>query len=471
MQQAGHRDPGTYNSHYAWQNPGTDGQAAILGDPERELVNKLLRALTVSRDQNLWQTLPAEKQHELEERDDLRALEDQLATVSLNGDKPDNREERKKLNARKRKIINAELQKFQKEQTSGASTSKPNDTSYHRARFARTAPLMETRRLLAEGLFRAASTRSPEGRKALELLLDLFTSESEVSSRPGLEPTDCGCSTTFGRCGKPTASSWKHVLSCHGKALKKKTGFVEFCFLCSRWYDDQKEWADDCERHLQDPEALVQCDPFHHGRHLAGPGLCPWCLGDDSLPVTSRMQQFSDRMKWQKHVEGHLAELSSQGAKAFVCPHPHPQAACNEDLKTMQKLEFHLQDVHRWIPRKSKRAANSNDSEQEDDDRCAAAGAKRCSPESDAPTKLLKVSRQSSVSSQRAAYFKQEREASDGWTVLSTADYESSTASSATSTAASPVLSPSWRFSFPTPTCCCTEFSIAEAPLEARLAF
>lgn len=116
MRHAGHRDARTYDQHYAPQNPGTDGQAAYLGDTPRELVNNLLRSMNLARNPELWQSLPAEKQHEVEERPEFRAIETELAMLALKEDEPSSRDQRRKLNAQKRKIVNSELDKFQKEQ-------------------------------------------------------------------------------------------------------------------------------------------------------------------------------------------------------------------------------------------------------------------------------------------------------------------------------------------------------------------
>ncbi len=52
--------------HYAPNNAGTDGQGSFFGDKLRNIVNDRFRTMTLCRNPELWQSLPAEKQHELE---------------------------------------------------------------------------------------------------------------------------------------------------------------------------------------------------------------------------------------------------------------------------------------------------------------------------------------------------------------------------------------------------------------------
>jgi hypothetical protein len=64
-QHGAHTSEDTYGNFYARRKPGTDGQNSYLGDKPRTIINDLLRAMTLSRNSKLWQSLPAKKQHEL----------------------------------------------------------------------------------------------------------------------------------------------------------------------------------------------------------------------------------------------------------------------------------------------------------------------------------------------------------------------------------------------------------------------
>ena len=157
---------------------------------------------------------------------------------------------------------------------------------------------------------------------------------------------------------KSATQRWRHVYGFYGKGLRAKHGFAEFCFLCSQWLTKEDDWTDHCQSHLDQPAMLpTQCSPFSYGGCLAAPGICPWCLGDDTTRPTSRVRRFLDRAEWQGHIKKHIEELD--GCKVPVCPHPRPQ--CEEAFDSVQKLIFHLQDVHCWVPRKGCKRRRSED--------------------------------------------------------------------------------------------------------------
>ena len=190
---AGHRDDNTYDSFYAPQNPGTDGQGAYFGDKPRNIVSDRFRALTLSRNPELWQSLPAEKQHELENTPPFIAIEEELQSLCQGSrEDPTTRNRRTELRAQKRKLVSAELRKLQMSQPRKLS-SKGDPIGHHRTRFSRIRGLMPVRRRLASNLFVAAPIRSLEGREVLHDMVELCQQETEVAFRPGLEPEKCHC--------------------------------------------------------------------------------------------------------------------------------------------------------------------------------------------------------------------------------------------------------------------------------------
>jgi len=78
MQHGGYTSDDTYGDSYAPRHPGTDGQNSYFGDKPRTMVNDRFRAITLSRNPELWQPLPAGKQHELENTTDFLAIEEEL---------------------------------------------------------------------------------------------------------------------------------------------------------------------------------------------------------------------------------------------------------------------------------------------------------------------------------------------------------------------------------------------------------
>jgi hypothetical protein len=166
---------------------------------------------------------------------------------------------------------------------------------------------------------------------------------------------------------------------------------------------------------LPTPEGIpIQCNPFNYGGCLASSGLCPFCLGNVSLPASVRMQQFLDRLNWQDHVDEHLEKPDD--TKTLTCRYPRTQ--CTEAYPFMQELKFHLHDVHCVDLRK---------------------GCKRSSPDGDADPKPPKT--RISGDAQRcdlypwsAAGIKQEYKFVDEAAKLSTKEVSRSLTASATST-------------------------------------
>src|SRR5438045_6300189 len=118
---------------------------------------------------------------------------------------------------------------------------------------------------------------------------------------------------------KPAAARWRHIYGCYRKHLVASHGFVELCFPCSEWIVSEEEWKDHCQAHLDKPDTVpTQCNPLIYGGTLASPGYCPFCLGDESLPATTRMHQFLVQAEWRDHIHQHLENLG--GIKAPKCP-------------------------------------------------------------------------------------------------------------------------------------------------------
>jgi Protein of unknown function (DUF3435) len=110
---AGHRGDDTYDNHYAPQNPGTDGQGSYFGDEPRKIVSDLFCAMTLSRNSELWQSLPAEKQNELENSPGFTRIEKELESLSLESkDDSETRDRRKEIYIQKRKLVSEELREF-----------------------------------------------------------------------------------------------------------------------------------------------------------------------------------------------------------------------------------------------------------------------------------------------------------------------------------------------------------------------
>lgn len=193
MKHGGQRDEDTYNEFYDPCNPGTDGQGSYLGGTLRTTVNDLFRAMTLSRNPELWQSLPAEKQHELTESREYLDIEEELGQLLHLRDDPAAQTRRKELHAQKRKLIDNKLRPVQRDQPRTLSKDEPDDFGHHRTTFSRIRSLVPSRDRLAENYFITAPLRSEVGRSVLCDLITLCQQAVEVISRPGLEPTKCVC--------------------------------------------------------------------------------------------------------------------------------------------------------------------------------------------------------------------------------------------------------------------------------------
>ena len=81
MKHGDQRDEDTYNEFYAPWNLDTDGQGSYLGEILRTTVNDLFRAMTHSRNPELWQSLPTEKQRELTKSREYLDIEEELGQL------------------------------------------------------------------------------------------------------------------------------------------------------------------------------------------------------------------------------------------------------------------------------------------------------------------------------------------------------------------------------------------------------
>lgn len=102
--------------------------------------------MTLSRNPELWQSLPAEKQHELENSPNFIAIEQELEKLSSeHKDDPVARDRRRReLHTQKRKLVSAELRRCQKLQPRKppSKLQKTEQIGHHRTQFTRARQLM-----------------------------------------------------------------------------------------------------------------------------------------------------------------------------------------------------------------------------------------------------------------------------------------------------------------------------------------
>ncbi|KKZ61740.1 hypothetical protein EMCG_03769 [[Emmonsia] crescens] len=139
----------------------------------------------------------------------------------------------------------------------------------------------------------------------------------------------------------PRGSRSKHILQCRRQKMNAapyqqqyKNGrrahrairrpFLEFCYLCAKWYPDEADWTDHCVSHLSHLEP--RCGPLVFRSTLVAPGFCPFCIGDVSKTLENRFRQWRTKATLINHIDDHLA--SKQHVEEIQCPHP----CCAENI-------------------------------------------------------------------------------------------------------------------------------------------
>ena len=199
MKHGEHRNERTYCDSYMPNNAGTDLQGSYFDGKLRSIVNDRFRGLTLHRNPELWQALPARKQHELKNTPEFAAIETEIDALAPKAKTdPAAKERRQTLMADKRKLVAEELSRCQKLQPSKLLTS-PDDADfmeYHRSQFHRIRRLMPERDRLTSNLFLVALIRSDEDHSVLRDMIALCRQNIEVPFRPSLEPKKCSCLMT-----------------------------------------------------------------------------------------------------------------------------------------------------------------------------------------------------------------------------------------------------------------------------------
>ena len=155
--------------------------------------------MSLRRHPQLWHSLPAKMQYDLECRSDFITLQKSIDAltekISQEGSKQD-RVYRQQLYDQKHRIIAVELRKQQALQPRRFKSHTVHEThleDFCRTLFNRSRHLMPERNRLASYLLLPATLRSPEGRCALADLISLCTQDSRVAYQSSLQPKMGNC--------------------------------------------------------------------------------------------------------------------------------------------------------------------------------------------------------------------------------------------------------------------------------------
>lgn len=131
-----------------------------------------------------------------------------------------------------------------------------------------------------------------------------------------------------------------HIHHCRrrelARTLERLESELKYCFTCFDWFVEE-EWDEHYRMHLE-PLASKRCASITYCNTLFRPAFCPFCVGDDKLPASSRWSSWTREAKLWSHLRTHLGVSHWP----LNCPHP----SCSLKLQDESSFLFHLSDVH-----------------------------------------------------------------------------------------------------------------------------
>jgi hypothetical protein len=115
----------------------------------------------------------------------------------------------------------------------------------------------------------------------------------------------------------------------------RKLPFAEYCYACCKWSCTEDDWNSHCEWHLEN--LTMRCGLLSFRYTLAVAGYCPFCLGNEGLLSSQRMQQWMTKSTLLNHIDTHLENDATS-----ECPHP----LCHVSLNRASDFRAHFQDAH-----------------------------------------------------------------------------------------------------------------------------
>ncbi|CAG9939334.1 unnamed protein product [Clonostachys rosea f. rosea IK726] len=344
LQTAGHRSNTIHQQSYAARNPGIDGQASLFGKKARQIdLAYQFRQFEIDWRPNLPQELPSAEFRKLREDEEYKKLASAVTDPELTDSRKVKRDLQKlEASGLKTKLSTTDLidKRLPKKQlkkleegrlkTYWSNQPKPDTLDFESYStvgvdlpFGRLRPVLPIRSQLADILVQPITMREPEGRKAIDLLIQLHQAVTEVH-RSGLDANLCNCP-------RRKTKDNLHVYEC----VKNQHPFAEFCFSpCNEWVFSKEKWDQHCERHFHDG-SLHKEVAWGKVERAFIPGYCPFCRWDETLSPGERLRAFPTEKGWREHISGH--DLSNH------CHDPR----CNEPFESEIDFQDHMKDVHR----------------------------------------------------------------------------------------------------------------------------
>ena len=119
------------------------------------------------------------------------------------------------------------------------------------------------------------------------------------------------------------------------REMNRSKGELEHCYLCYSWIE-YEDWNAHCETHLED--TWTHCGVFSHHNTVLRPAFCPFCIGNEELQASNRIQTWHRDRAMKKHLQDHLSTTT--------WPRQCPVPRCAVELVHEKSFLYHLEDEH-----------------------------------------------------------------------------------------------------------------------------
>ncbi|KAH2363659.1 hypothetical protein KXV98_003685 [Aspergillus fumigatus] len=266
------KDPNVFGRSYIDSTSAVSSMDAFLGETMRLDHMEYLRGVGKYRAIGCPRRLPAERQHAIAKREDLRELKRRLKELQ---------------NQESCSESNDQSTAEESDANNKSDTNKVDEDAGFSIKLTRKQIQVLKTRLHN---FELAKYREDGFIRVLELsLLAYCTKNYDVFYRPGEEPVD-------GRC--PVNKYCQRKERC--KMLGCEDAQLKYCYECFAFYS-AKEWEDHCCMHIENGMSR-RCEIITYCYTLVRPGYCPFCLGTESLSPSDRMRSWKRSNELRSHV-------------------------------------------------------------------------------------------------------------------------------------------------------------------------
>ena len=198
MKFAGQRNPNTFRGYYMAKETTVDGLGSFFETELRKDLGEGFRSMTLRRRPQLWQSLPAKEQCDLEQREDFVAIVDEIESLTKDIRQTNSEDRKRELQARRQKLYEqkqqltiAELNRLRESQGHRVDSETPHPSDledFQRTLFGRIRHLMPERNFLADALFMPAPLRSDKGMQVVKNLMSLYIGDGQNAYHSNMRP-------------------------------------------------------------------------------------------------------------------------------------------------------------------------------------------------------------------------------------------------------------------------------------------